>query len=220
MTNTIEKFNEEELKAIISQPTGCEISFSVDISTEDLINSLKTVYDYENSLQTVPNIVLDLKNVPTDCLIEAFRYSMKREDLVNSSMLLNILNLIKTYNSLDEDFFSNPNVYFTALQDLLDVKMALKPDLDEFITKLSRWYLSIIKSMYKFEFTYLDKHYELPKIYRRIILSTDFLTLSGILSKAKTISTDELVLVDDAYWYMSELSSRMCVGNRFMEKIL
>ena len=211
MVNILDK---ESFKKELEGKTEYRVDFE---DSDDIVNSLKTIYDVENELEPIPNITINLKNVSKENLIAALKYSLEREDLVNSTMILNILNLIKVYNTLDDSFFANEYVYFKNLTELLDVKLALTNELTTFITNLSIWYISIIKSMHKVEYSYLDNTVKLPKVYARIILTSDFLTLSGIFSRAKPFSTGDLKLVENAYGYMVSLTNKSAVASKFLD---
>lgn len=151
------------------------------------------------------NVMVDLKSCPTELKIEAIKYALTLDNLSDPLMILNILNLIKVYNTLDDEFFKLPDIYVNTVEELLDIKLALRDDLKEFSRKLSIYFLSIIKSYNKLTFTPADEHKDLPKLYEIIIMSTDFLTLSGIFSKATGISTDDLMYINNAYLYMNSL---------------
>ena len=78
------------------------------------------------------------------------------------------------------------------------------------------YYLSIMSSAHKTAYTYLDQPVELPYLYKRIILSSDFIILSGILSKCKTLSTSELYIVKDAYMYLAECAKKMQLADALL----
>ena len=179
-----------------------------DITTEKLIKLLEEIYDYEAKKSESETIFLKLKGLSTDLLAEAIKYSLKREDLVNPSMLLNILNLVKLYNTLDDSFFEDENIYVSSIEDLLDLKLLIRSEIKAFARQLSIYFISLFKSYNKTAYTPLDNHQKMPNIYKAMILSSDLLTLSGIFASSESFSTDDLVYIDDSFLYLSELLTK------------
>ena len=85
-----------------------------DITKEELIDLLKYVYDLENNEKFKDNILLKLKGLNTDLIEESIKYSLTREDLKDPLMILNIINLIKIYNNLNDNFFQDENIYIDS----------------------------------------------------------------------------------------------------------
>lgn len=197
-----------------------EIILDSNLSSEDVIVILSKVIAYEaekykeNTNIYTANIII--KDFSTKKLVEIYRYLLSEESVVNSSLILNIINLIKLYNSFDDSFFNHRLIYEKDLEQFLDIKLSLKNELNEFITKLSKYWISVIWSAHKTAYTYLDQPVVLPNIYQRIILSTDMITLSGIFSKAKSFSTSELFIVNDAYLYLSESCKKLSFADSLL----
>ena len=191
-----------------------------DISHEDLINLLQQVYDTENQEGYNDVIFLNLKGLSVESLAEAFRYSLSREDLKNPSMLLNIINYIKSGTKLNDMFFEDENIYVSSIVDLLNLKLAIKKELDEFIRKLSIHFIALFKSYNKLSFTPLDTHIQLPNIYKNIFLASDILTLSGILSLSQNFELSDCVYIEDAYYILSELLMKSSIGISLMSDFL
>jgi hypothetical protein len=135
-------------------------------------------------------------------------------------MLLNIINYIKSGTKLNDVFFENENIYVTSIVDLLNLKLAIKKELDEFIRKLSIHFIALFKSYNKLSFTPLDKHIQLPNIYKSIFLSSDILTLSGIFALSKNFEIDECVYIEDAYHILNELLLKSSIGINLMNDFL
>jgi len=195
-----------------------EIEIKDGISIESLLDSLKTIFDYE--LETNVFVYLKLKSLKIEQKIEAIRYSLTREDLVDPYMLLNIINLIKIYNTLDDSFFNDDRIYVSSIEDLLDIKLDLKNELEELQKKISIYFLSLFKSYNKVSYEPLDRHIELKPLYKHIIMSLDLLTLSGIFSVTKPFSTEECVYIDNAIEYLSELLLKGSLSTYLMNNLL
>lgn len=197
-----------------------EIILDSKLSVEDSIVILDKIIDYEaekykeNTNIFTANIII--KDFSTEKLIEIYKHLLAKDTIVNSSLILNIINLVKLYNSFDDSFFNHHLIYEKDLEQFLDIKLALKEELSAFITTLSKYWLSVIWSAHKIAYTYLDQPVVLPNLYQRIILSTDMITLSGIFSKAKPFSTAELFIVNDAYLYLSESCKKLSFADSLL----
>lgn len=205
---------------VVVEEESLKVSISNEISKESLIETLGKIYDYEIENEDV-SVVLDLKKLKTELLAEAVKYSLTREDLKNPIMILNIINLIKIYNTLDETFFENENIYVSSIEELLDLKLSIRDELKEFVKKVSIYFLSLFKSYNKVSYSQLDTHIALPNIFSTIFLSVDIMTLSGIFSVSDHFDTKECVYIDESFKYISNLlmknSISLAMMNTFLE---
>lgn len=55
-------------------------------------------------------------------------------DIRNASLILNLLNLIRPYNTFDDEFFKSENIMFNDIEQFLDLKMTFSDEIE----KLSR----------------------------------------------------------------------------------
>lgn len=222
------KFSDKEFVSSIKKfpveiVNGDEFKLNVkeEITSEQLLELLKLVYDYEQRPKTKV-LFLNLKKLDTDLKADALKYALSREDLKDPITSLNILNLIKIYNNLDDSFFENENVWVNSLEDLLDLKLLIHDELKAFIKQFSIYFLSLIKSYNKMIYTPLDTHIDLPQTYKTLFLSMDFMTASGIFSVSEPINTDELIYINEATPYLMEMMVKNCMGigllNAFLEQ--
>lgn len=193
-------------------------SFNNDISIEQLLKNLKYIYDLENQLD-INNLQVQLKNLSLEKKVEAIKFALTYENLKDSLMLLNIFNLIKTYNTLDDSFFENQYIFISDIQELLDLKLEINDQLKQFTKQLSIYFISLFKSYNKISFTPLDIHIQLPNIYKYIILSTDLLTLSSIFSISQYFNTKQCIYIDNAMYYINELTLKNNIGINFINKL-
>ncbi|MGN1393467.1 MAG: hypothetical protein ACI4V7_05405, partial [Succinivibrionaceae bacterium] len=154
-----------------------EITFSPSITAEKLVENLSIIF--ESEYKNPKDIFLtNLKGLDIELITEGLKFALNYKNLKDSLMLLNILNLIKTYNTLDDSFFMNENIYISSIEDMLDLRLNLKDEIKEFNKKLSMYFISLIKSYNKTIFLPTDKCVDLPEIYKNIFLNIDLLTLS------------------------------------------
>lgn len=195
------------------------ITFSNDISNENLIKHLEYIYSYEN-LQKEINILCNLKNLSLDKLINAFKYALSREDLKDPLMLLNIIAIIKNDNTLDDSFFENKNIFISSIDDMLDLRIGLKSEIKAFKKQLSIYFLSLFKTYNKTHFMPSDNIVELPNIYNAIMLSIDLSVISGIFATSESFNTDECVYIKDAYKYLSNLMMKNAISMAFFKEFV
>ena len=218
------EFTEKDLDSV---KDGGRVSFTESTPCEVVLNAIKCINDFEATFDTrsssgkskLPVIEIDAKKCNTDTLIAILRYAMGREDLVNASLLLNIFNLIKQYNTLNESYFEHELSYVKSIEEFIDLKASLAPEIKNVCTKLAYWYLGALYSIHKTEVTVVDKLEPVPNLYHSLLLTSDLFTLSAIFNKGNSINTSELPLVDYAYVYVIELASRMCVTDAFVKDI-
>jgi len=100
----------------------------------------------------------------------------------NVSLLLNLLNILKNYNTFSDSFFNNDDVYINNIEQFLDLKTALHDEIQSLANVIATFYLSIIKSMTKNEYTMLDEYVDMPQFMHAFYSVVDLCTLSGILT--------------------------------------
>ena len=184
-----------------------EISFSDSIAVNEIVDIIKKVNDIE--IESGLNIFINLKPLNIQKIQEILSSLLKCDRLSNASILFNIILLLKTYNTLEDEFFNNKNVYYSSLEDFLDIKNGLKSDIKELNTKLSIYFMSIFRSLNKFEFSFIDNPVHIPELYKNILLSVDVFTIGGILSNNNGFTDKDMLMIKDSYGYVSEITSKI-----------
>ncbi|MGN1393457.1 MAG: hypothetical protein ACI4V7_05355 [Succinivibrionaceae bacterium] len=201
----------------LEEQTEYTISFDENITTDELLDNLNKIYTLEESDEFKDIVFTRLKNLNVDLIIEALRISLTRETLKDPLMLLNIINLVKVYNTLEDSFFEDENIYFNNMEDLLDVRLELREEVNAFSKQLSIYFISLIKSYSKTTFLPTDEYISLPAAYKSIILSTDFYTLSGIFAAGEQFDTANCPYVIDAMECLSTLFLKNSVSLNLFE---
>lgn len=200
-----------------------EIQFDTD-KTDELAFLLSQLLDYEEKLFDIKNVSgktfnIDLKGKSTDDLIAIYRFLLSREALVNARLILNLQLFINGYSTYDDTLFESKEIYLNSIEQVLDIKLALRQDFKDFQSKISYWFLACLKSMHKVEYTALDSIVILPPIYKRILLASNLMNLSTILSKSSNIETEHLPLVEDAFPIIMELASSSAIANKLIQSL-
>lgn len=220
----VDKFTDSDFETL---KNGGTVTFDIATPKELVLDIVNRINDFEATFNTrdpdtpsgLPSITIDAKQCNTDVTVALLDYAMKREDLVNASLILNVFNMVKLYNSLSDSYFESPMSYIKSIEEFIDVKAELAPTIKEVSTKLAFWYLSALYSIHKTEITVVDKVEKVPNLYHSLILTSDLFTLSAIFNKGDNIQTKDLVLVESAYVYIVELANRLSMTNAFVMDI-
>ena len=184
-----------------------EITFSDKIESIDIVELIKRINIIENESKI--SITINLKPLNIQKIQEILSLLLKYDKLTNVSIIFNIILLLKTYNTLEDEFFNNQNVYYSSLEDFLDIKNGLKSNIKELNTKLSIYFISIFRSLNKFEFSFIDNPVQIPELYKNILLSVDVFTIGGILSNNNGFTDKDMLMIKDSYGYVSEITSKI-----------
>lgn len=206
-------FEFEEIKNVL------KIRFN-STDTDRILKILPLFYKYENMLeiQNLSNIWLDLKGIEKDTLEAIISYTMTYTETIDPIMILNLLNLIKNYNTLNDEFFNDKHVYFNNLVEYLDIKITLKKQLKEFIKTIGIKFYSLVKSCNKIQDNATSENLE--NLYNMIFSSIDFMTLCGILSNGNDFSTDECYTIKNANTILYNLIEKSYLNNELLDIFL
>lgn len=195
-----------------------EIIVSKDIPEIALLGFLKCFFDFE--IENDQTFQLNLKNTTTQNKISAFKYALTRDDIIDARMILNLFNLVKIYNTLDDSYFKCDDIFINDIEELLDVKLELQSELKTFAKTISIYFLSLFKSYNKVTYTPLDEHMELPRMYSIMFMSSDLLTLSGIFSISDNFSISDCKYIDGAFVYLKDLINKSAIGDSLIMKFM
>lgn len=184
-----------------------------EITWEQILKSYKETDKVEGSV-----LMVDLKHATVEKKAEIIKEALKYDDLNDPLMLLNILNLVKVYNTLDDSYFQAEDIFVNSVEELLDLKLAIAPELKEFSKRIAVYFFGLVKSYSKIAFTPADEHIELPNIFKQLFQLLDLATISSILAKSSPFSTAEITYIDNAYVYLSSIISRSNVALDFIEE--
>lgn len=183
---------------------------------EDVIALLHAIYDVEASLQAKGesfDIELHLKNLPFETRIAILEDAMHQENLLDSTMVLNIFNFIKSFNTFSDDYFKNDLVLVNSILEFLDLKTALAVSLEKTANTLLNYVFSVIKSVGVTEYTPDNQPESIPFLYQRLLFICDFVSISNMLKKANKVDYATLKLVANADMFLQSLCQKYTFAN-------
>lgn len=97
--------------------------------------------------QLDPNEVLRIKELDTENKIRCFQYFLTSDVISNISVISNIFLLIDGVSSIDDNTLEDNRVFFSSLEEYVDIKLQLRSEIDTFNIKLLEYYLGIIEGL-------------------------------------------------------------------------
>lgn len=187
---------------------------------DDLICQLHEIYHKEcNELETTHTItdkLIDLKGKDNETLISVFKDVLENPNCVNYSVILNSNLLLNGYNTLDDSMFENNEVWFSNIEQLIDIKLEMSAEIQKFQTQLAFWWIAVMKSAYKIEYVYLDQLEEVPNLYKRLLITSPLIALSQCVAKSKGINLENVPMVKDGYPILMEVCSTAALSYKML----
>ena len=92
-----------------------------------------------------PEEVLEIKPLNTEDKVKCFRYFLTSDVISNISVISNIFILIDGVTSIDDNTLEDNRVFFSSLEEYVDIKLQLRDEINAFNIKLLEYYLGIIE---------------------------------------------------------------------------
>ena len=94
-----------------------------------------------------PEAILEIKELPTEDKIKCFRYFLGTDVITNVSVISNLFLLINGITDIEDNALDDERVFFSSLEEYIDVKLEIKNEIDVFNTRLLEYYLGVIKGL-------------------------------------------------------------------------
>lgn len=160
--------------------------------------------DAKELFEKVPyNESFDLKELTTSEKTEFLRYCIKDEGMKNINILANIIMMAQGCD-LSDELFAQDDIFFNDAEEYIDIKLALKEDIEEFDKKIVTYYFAAVKSC---SVLLPDHKFAVPNLYYHTLLAIDIETVSKFMNKV-SINYDEVPLIFDADIILSNLSKK------------
>ena len=162
------------------------------------------------------NLLIDCKDLSKDKLCVVFKYAMKHDDRSSPLITLNLFNLLKTYNDLEDSFFNNVDIYFNQIIDMVDIKIDLDNETQEFLKSFGIYFLSLIKSYNKITYSPIEVVKQLPLLYQVLFSMMDFATAAGIFSRISELDVKECVQIENAHQFLNMMLIKTGMAINFL----
>lgn len=182
------------------------VTISNDLAANEIVMSFFNIQQIEEKIEK--DIQIDLKTDSTEKLVQVFKEIMKLDyvqHLTNKSIMLNIIAMLKTYNSFSDEYFNDQRIFFSSIEQFLDVKIELQEEIKAIDAEIATYFFSILRSISKTEYTILDSYVDIPKFYKAFFLTTNLVTVSGLLAQMPNDYQYNLKYVKGAHLYLSNL---------------
>lgn len=143
---SIMKLNEElsSFPVDYNESTG-EITVNSSIESEQLKVFLDKLFQFElDNLEFRPRLIL--KDLSFELKCEAMKIALTRSDLVDQVMILNIFNLVKSWNTFADKYFEDRITLCNSIEEYIDLKLKCKTELNAFKTNVVKFFISALKS--------------------------------------------------------------------------
>lgn len=94
-----------------------------------------------------PEAILEIKELPTEDKIKCFRYFLGTDVITNVSVISNLFILINGITDIEDNALDDERVFFSSLEEYIDVKLEIKNEIDVFNARLLEYYLGVIKGL-------------------------------------------------------------------------
>ena len=161
-----------------------ELRIKNDVSFIDVTKLIDLVIAYEDEAKET-KLKIILEKFFVDDLIVFYKHILSHKSLSNIrniSIVQNILALVKTFNTFDQSFFDNEEIYINSIEDFIDIKTAVAEEIASFDKTIIEYFLSMCKSYSKIDYTELDTYEEMPVFFQIFFSALDLTTVFGIFS--------------------------------------
>lgn len=161
-----------------------DIYLTNSLIDSDVRKILDHVVSYEKSNES-KCIRIRCVGFSTSQIVNVYRWffqNPQRDDIRNVSLILNVLSIMKTYNTFDNSFFQCDDIFVNSIEQILDVKSEILDDIQHFCKDIGECYMSMLRSISKYEYSELDQYVDIPVLFKVIFDYVDILTLSGFLT--------------------------------------
>lgn len=134
-----ENFKKEE-----AEQQSCIVRFDEKIAVEDLLESLKKLWEFEVTSNHTIDILI--KNLSYEHRKEALGCALKNTQLKNPIFLSNVFCLIKGYNTFEDSYFQHEQVFLNEEVEYLDIFDDLEEEIQNVTYTLAEYYISMLKT--------------------------------------------------------------------------
>lgn len=218
LTDIIAKIKENFAKEVNEQDS-IVIKFDDSISKDDLLESLKQLWQYE--IDDNHTIDILIKNLSYDHRKSALGLALKTPQLKNPIFLMNVFCLVKGFNTFDEAYFNHEQVFLNDEVEFLDIFDDLEAEIKEVTYKLAEYYISMLKTCHLVEAVENNPNaVEIENMYTYLFDSVDVTIMARILSLVKDpLIWETKKIVINSLGYLGMIAEKFVFTNSMMNLI-
>lgn len=108
-------------------------------NTENLTNKYFSEVNAED--------ILEIKTLSIEDKVKCFSFFLNSDVITNYSVISNLFMLINGITDIEDDILEDERLFFNSLEEYVDIKLELKPEIEEFKKKLLIYYLGIVEGL-------------------------------------------------------------------------
>lgn len=206
-----ENFKEEEAKQ-----QSCLVRFDEKITVEDLLESLKKLWEFEVTSNHTIDILI--KNLSYEHRKASLGAALKNTQLKNPIFLMNIFCLVKGYNTFDDAYFEHEQVFLNDEVEFLDIFDDLEEEITTVTKQVAEYYVSMLKTCNLTDGIANNPNtVKLEPLYEYLFISMDVIILARILSSIKDSSIWETKkIVYNSLGYLGAIAEKFVFTNSIL----
>ena len=154
----------------------------------------------------------NIKQKSTEEKIELLRDYMNGKNTDNV-LTVNLYSMIVPNKSFSDDYFEDQNILFSNIEEFLDIKITIKEELNNFISKLLGIYIACIKHC-SVILTNDDKN--IPEQYFKLLCMLDITLLSNLMEKNNPAEDD--THYKESFGLIKRYSEQFCIYSSLIEE--
>lgn len=198
------------------------ITLGNTLTNEQLCLIIDMVFKFESETEHA-SIAINFEKLELQQVISIFKHVMmldQFETIRNASIILNMLMLLRPYNTFDQSFFDSNLIIFSDIEQFLDVKSELCSEIKNLAIQISQCFMSLCKSMPKIEYSVLDDYVKVPNFYASVFQTIDLTALFGIMSQLDCDVKFKLTKYADANIYIDSIIEKYQFSISLMNRLL
>lgn len=192
------------------------VRFDEKISIEDLIETLKKLWEFEVASNHTIDILI--KNLSYEHRKAALGKALQTPQLKNPIFLMNVFCLIKGYNTFEDAYFEHEQVFLNDEVEFLDIFDDLEAEIAVVAKQLAEYYVSMLKTCNLIDGVENNPNtVKIEPLYEYLFTSVDVVILARILSSIKDPSIWETKkIVYNSLGYLGAVAEKFVFTNSIL----
>jgi hypothetical protein len=135
--------------------------------------------------------IIPCKHWSKEDKIKLFQYCLNNKNILQENIIVNLFNILKSYNTFTDEFFALESNWFSDLEEFFDIQIALQDDIKSFIKEFTKYYLGLFvysidtssSLLYKDNEGKIPQDVAIPYTIYALFMRMDFLTIKHLINK-------------------------------------